>query len=94
MFALTEPAAREPAFQLVSELRREGLGATMDLGGRSLKGQMKQADRLGASWAVIIGPDEWSREVAALRDMRRQEQEEVPLASLRDELLRHARTEQ
>ena len=51
----------------------------MDLGGRSLKGQMKQAERLGAPWVVIIGPEEWSREAAAVRDMRRQEQEEVPL---------------
>jgi histidyl-tRNA synthetase len=90
MFAVTEPAARERAFKTVSGLRREGVGATMDLGGRSLKGQMKQADRIGASWTVIIGPDEWSREAATLRDMRGQEQEDVPLGSLRYELLRRA----
>jgi len=87
MFVLTEPAAREQAFRLVSELRREGVGATIDLGGRSLKGQMKQADRAGAAFAVIIGPQEWSREVAAVRDMRTQEQRDVALSSLRDELL-------
>ena len=51
----------------------------MDLGGRSLKGQMKQADRLEASWTVIIGPDEWSRESGGLRDMRGQAQEDVAL---------------
>ena len=90
MFAVTEPAAREHAFEAVSGLRREGVGATMDLGGRSLKGQMKQADRIDATWAVIIGPDEWSRKAAALRDMRGQEQEDVPLDSLRAELLRRA----
>jgi histidyl-tRNA synthetase len=90
MFAVTEPAARERAFEAVSGLRREGVGATMDLGGRSLKGQMKQADRIDATWAVIIGPDEWSRKAAALRDMRGQEQEDVPLDSLRAELLRRA----
>jgi histidyl-tRNA synthetase len=92
MFAVTEPAARERTFQTVSELRREGVGATMDLGGRSLKGQMKQADRLGSRWVVIVGGDEWSREVAALRDMRNQEQEDVPFSSLRDELLRRVGT--
>jgi histidyl-tRNA synthetase len=90
MFAVTEPAARARSFQVISALRREGVGATMDLGGRSLKGQMKQADRLDSSWVVIIGPDEWSREVAALRDMRKKEQAEVPLASLHDELLGRA----
>jgi histidyl-tRNA synthetase len=90
MFAVTEPAARERAFQAVSKLRLEGVGATMDLGGRSLKGQMKQADRIDAAWTVIIGPDEWSRGAATLRDMRSQEQEDVPLDSLRDALLRRA----
>ena len=55
----------------MSELREEGVGATMDLGGRSLKGQMKQAERLGAPWVVIVGPEEWEREAAAVRDMRR-----------------------
>jgi histidyl-tRNA synthetase len=90
MFALTEPAARDQAVKVISELRDRGIGATMDLGGRSLKGQMKQAGRLGAGWVVIIGPDEFQRDVAALRDMRVQEQEEVALSSLRDELLRRA----
>jgi histidyl-tRNA synthetase len=90
MFALTEPAARGRAFGTIAGLRRKGIGATVDLGGRSLKGQMKQADRLGSPWVVIIGPDEWSREVATLRDMIKQEQEEVPLASLSDELVRRA----
>jgi histidyl-tRNA synthetase len=91
LFVLTEPAARERVFALISELRREGVGATMDLGGRSLKGQMKQADRMGASFAVIVGPDEWSRDAAAVRDMRAQEQEEVAFASLREELVGRAR---
>jgi histidyl-tRNA synthetase len=82
-FVITEPAAREHVFGLMAGLRRDAsIDATMDLGGRSLKGQMKQADRRGASYAVIIGPDEWSREVATIRDMRAAEQEEVPLAEL------------
>jgi histidyl-tRNA synthetase len=91
LFVLTEPAARERVFALISELRRAGLGATMDLGGRSLKGQMKQADRLGAPFAVIIGPDEWARETAVVRDMRAQEQEEVAFDRLREELVERTR---
>jgi histidyl-tRNA synthetase len=82
-FVITEPAARTHAFGVMAELRREGkIDTTMDLGGRSLKGQMKQADRSGASYAVIIGPDEWSRQVATIRDMREKEQEEIPLSKL------------
>ena len=82
VFVLTEPAARARSFGIAAALRRQGVGATFDLGGRSLKGQMKQADRLRAGWVVIVGPDEWSRGVATLRDMRTQEQGEVSLEQL------------
>jgi histidyl-tRNA synthetase len=91
LFALTESGAVDRAFRIASQLRREGVGATMEFGGRALKGQMKQADRIGVPWVVIIGPDEWLREAATLRDMRSGEQHEVPLARLESELLERAR---
>jgi histidyl-tRNA synthetase len=90
VFAVTEPAARPHAFGVISGLRSEGVGATIDLGGRSLKGQMKQAGRMGAPWVVIIGPAEWSREVATVRDMGRPDQQEVALDRLRVELMDRA----
>ena len=52
---------------------------------------MRQAERLGAPWVVIVGPQEWERSAAAVRDMTRREQEEVPLSGLRQELLPRAR---
>ena len=91
LFAVTEPAARERMFRTVSELREEGLGATMDLGERSLKSQMKHAARTGVPWVVIVGPEEWSREAAVVRDMSAHRQEEVSLSALRRELVRRAR---
>jgi histidyl-tRNA synthetase len=91
LFAVTEPAARERVFRAVSELREEGLGATMDVGDRSLKTQMKHAARDGVPWVVIVGPEEWSREAAVVRDMSAHRQEEVSLSALRRELVRRAR---
>jgi histidyl-tRNA synthetase len=91
LFAVTEPAARERVFRAVSELREEGLGATIDLGERSLKSQMKHAARTGVPWVVIVGPDEWSREAAVVRDMTAHSQEEVALSALRRELVMRAR---
>lgn len=91
MFAITEPAAREQAFKVASELRASGIGATIDAGGRSLKGQMRQAARMGAPWVVIIGPDDWSRGVATVRDMRQGEQQEVALDRLSEELSERSR---
>jgi len=46
---------RAAAFALVRELRAAGLAAQLDLADRSVKGQMKQADRAGARHAVLIG---------------------------------------
>ncbi len=91
LFIVSEPQAGPRLFRAVSELREEGFGATLDLGSRSLKAQMRQAERLGAPWVVIVGPQEWERSAAAVRDMTRREQDEVPLSRLRQELLRRAR---
>jgi histidyl-tRNA synthetase len=91
LFAVTEPAARERVFRAVSELREEGLGATIDLGERSLKSQMRHAARAGVAWVVIVGPEEWSRDAAVIRDMTAHSQEEVALSALRRELVTRAR---
>jgi histidyl-tRNA synthetase len=45
------------AFALVGQLRSSGLRAQMEQAGRSLKGQLKHADRLGARWTVILGDE-------------------------------------
>jgi histidyl-tRNA synthetase len=45
------------AFRLVGQLRSSGVRAQMEQAGRSLKGQLKQADRLGARWTVILGDE-------------------------------------
>ena len=42
------------AFELANEARRAGLSAQMELSGRSLKGQLRHADRLGARYVAII----------------------------------------
>jgi histidyl-tRNA synthetase len=52
---------------------------------------MKHASRLGVPWVVIVGPDEWSREAAVVRDMEARTQEEVSLAQLRRELSQRVR---
>jgi histidyl-tRNA synthetase len=46
---------RSAAFKLLNEARSAGLSAQMDLAGRSLKGQLGQADALGARYVAIVG---------------------------------------
>ena len=56
--AIAEPTAgRAAAFQIAHEARRAGLAAQLELAGRSLKGQLKQADRIGARWVAILGEE-------------------------------------
>jgi histidyl-tRNA synthetase len=53
-FVCEESADRERVVPLLAELRRRGLRADMDYGGRSQKGQLGQARRLGAGWTVLV----------------------------------------
>jgi histidyl-tRNA synthetase len=56
--ALERGASARDAFRLVRALRAEGLRAEMEQAGRSLKGQLRHASRLGAPWVVIVGEGE------------------------------------
>ena len=68
---------------LCAELRRAGLGAVRADDGRSLKAQLKQADRSGARHALIVGPEELAGEVVTARPLREQgPQETVARASV------------
>jgi len=56
-FALGEGAPRGDVARIVAELRRLGVAAETDRAGRSLKGQLTQAGRLGARTTVVVGPE-------------------------------------
>ena len=72
-------AASERCYGLMNELRKEGLRVDMDLEARSLKSQMKQADKAGAAFVLIIGDQELEQEQAVLRDMATREQTGVAI---------------
>jgi histidyl-tRNA synthetase len=77
----------EPARDLVRELRVAGFAADRAYDGRSMKSQMKAADRSGARYVVIIGEDELARDGVTLRDLRGQTgQHEVTRGDLVDHL--------
>jgi histidyl-tRNA synthetase len=82
VFVAASDDQRERAFALVRELRRAGLSADLDLAGRAIKGQMKQADRVGARRTVILDEDG----SATVRDMESGEQHELDLARAVEEL--------
>ena len=81
--AVAEEGQRQQAMALAVELRRAGASAEMDLAGRSLKSQLKHADRIGARRVLIVEGDGG----AQLRDMQSGDQRPVDLARTVDEVL-------
>ena len=72
-------AAREPALKLAARLRQAGIGVTLAMDDRSLKSQLRQANTLGLSQAIIIGEEEVRTGSVILRDMAKGEQVQLPL---------------
>ncbi|AZR73087.1 histidine--tRNA ligase [Anoxybacter fermentans] len=78
--------AEKEAFKYLNQLRRAGLKAAMDYMGRSVKGQMKMADRLNARYSIILGDEELDKGSATIRNMETGEQDEVKLSNLVEEM--------
>jgi len=57
LYIAYEPGHKQPAFKLASDARRAGHGARLELAGRSVKGQLKQASRSGARYVAIFGDE-------------------------------------
>jgi histidyl-tRNA synthetase len=81
VFIVAEGAERERALALATELRRAGHAAELDLADRAVKGQMKQADRVGARYALILDGSK-----ATLREMDSGAEREVDPARLAEEI--------
>lgn len=71
--------ARERVFLLAHELRGKGLAVDLDYQSRSPKGQMKQAHRSGARFALILGEEELAAHVVTMRDLVSGRETRVPL---------------
>lgn len=74
--------AQKIAFILTQELRRKGICAAMDYSGKSLKSQMKRADKLHSAYALIFGDREIEENCVELRDMNTKNQQRLPLDHL------------
>jgi histidyl-tRNA synthetase len=75
-------ASQTLAFECVSRLAAAGIHAEMDMADRSLKSQMKQANRLGAAHVLIAGDAELETGQVLLRDMATKDQVPIPVKDL------------
>jgi len=85
--ALATDEGARTAFDLALDARRAGLQAQLELAGRSLKTQLKHADRIGARYVAIVGDNG----VVTLRDMQSGEQHDTGAGDVIAEILRAER---
>ena len=70
------------ANRITTELRRDGIMAECDVMGRSLKAQMKYADKIGARFVLMVGDSEIESGKATLKDMTNSTQSEIELSAV------------
>ena len=78
--------ALEHCYKISGAVRNLGISTAFDISAKSFKGQLKEANRSKARWALILGEDELARSIGLLKNMETGEQEEVQLESLSQEL--------
>lgn len=74
--------AREKAAKIADDLRRKGMRVETEYENKSLKSQMRKANRTGAAYSVIIGEDELRKKVFSLRNMKTGEEKTIPLEKI------------
>jgi len=83
--ALGEEAYGE-AYRLINQLHLEGIRAELDYEAKSLKSQMRRADKLKVQYVLILGEEELKRGKAVLRNMTDKSQEEILINNLLETL--------
>lgn len=78
-------AAVLKALELSADIRAEGYSVCVDTVGRSIKAQMKYANKIGAAYTVVIGDSEIESGVAKLKNMENSEEKELALESFADD---------
>ena len=79
--------AQKISFGLTNELRRAGISAAMDYADKSLKSQMKRADKLNSSFTLIFGDKEIDERRVELRDMKTKNQQVLSLDNLPEAII-------
>ena len=74
------------AFEILANLRRGGFNAAMDFAGRSMKAQMKQANKANAKFTIILGEDELQANSVVLKNMNESTQEPISIDELLNKL--------
>ncbi len=75
-------AAFKEGFKILSDLRKKGVKAVMDFEAKSLKSQMRSADKNKNRYVAILGDDELKKNILILKDMKDGSQKEMGLGNI------------
>ena len=79
-------AAKVEAFKIVQSVREHYIPCEMDGQGKSMKAQLKYANKINAKYVIIFGDDELANGEAIVRFMETSEQETVPLSTISEHI--------
>lgn len=82
-----DEAGLKEGFRMAFALRNQGVSVELDYSGKSMKAQMKRADKLQARFVIIIGQSELDRGIGVIRNMQTKDQKEVKLTDLEKEII-------
>ena len=85
--------AQAAAFRLLCELREQGIASDMDYMNRSLKGQMKYANKYPAAFVAIIGDEEVEQNKVMLKNMQTGEQQLIDYSAVAQQVLAERKEE-
>ena len=79
IFIYMDEASRKKSCELAASLRQNGLRCCVDYNNRSVKAQMRLANRLKARFALVLGKNELQKQAGQLKNMVNGEQKEVSI---------------
>ncbi|MFH1772094.1 MAG: histidine--tRNA ligase [Candidatus Omnitrophota bacterium] len=82
MVITTNDGLKRSGFKIMQELRRQGVSSDMDFDGKSVKSQLRYAQKIGAKYSVILGEDEFKEDSVVLRNMEESTQDKVSIKNL------------
>lgn len=83
--------AYQQGYELLERLRKTGLRCEIDYEGRSLKAQMRAANKINSKYVIILGEDEAERGVAKIKDMASGQESEIGLEKAVEEISKKVR---
>ena len=84
--AVAQSALQAEGFRLVQQLRQQGVCALMDYDGRSLKAQLREADKAGVRLVAILGDAEVKQRALTLKDLEQGTQRTVTFEAFLDDV--------